>query len=271
MKRISCFYVSLSILVLGTNFGMVTAQISETKLTASDGGRAFGICISISGDYAIVGEEGSWAGYVFKRSGTSWVEQTKLIATPAHGITSDWVSIDGNFAIVGANESAYIFRRDNSGWTQQAKLIASDVSDNSFGVSVSISGDYVIIGAFADDDNGPFTGSAYIFKRNAASWIEQAKIKASDGATFDQFGLAVSINGDYAIVGAQGDINGDRGAAYIFKRDDTNWTQQAALTASDFAPGDLFGSSVSISGDNAIVGAPFNSSNGFFFRLSLYL
>ena len=84
-------------------------------------------------------------------------------------------------------------------WPQQAKLLAADgaVGDH-FGISVSVSGDYAIVGAIHDDDNG----SAYIFYYNGTSWSEQAKLVASDGANGDCFGFPVSISGAYAIVGA---------------------------------------------------------------------
>ena len=86
------------------------------------------------------------------------------------------------------------------------KMIASDgAAADYFGVSVSISGDYAIVGAYQDDDNGNNSGSAYIFKRDGINWTEQAKITASDGTWSNEFGYSVSISGDYAIVGAHQD------------------------------------------------------------------
>ncbi len=134
-------------------------------------------------------------------------------------------------------------------WLEKAKLIPAE-GDSWFGRSVSINGDYAIVGA----DTIDFKGSAYIFKREDANWIQQAKLLASDAARGDMFGMSVAISGDLAIVGAQGD-NSYRGSAYIFKRIDVNWVQQTKLLASDGAASDMFGSSVSISGDWAIVGA----------------
>jgi len=104
--------------------------------------------------------------------------------------------------------------------TESNKITASDGADGDiFGRSVSISGDYAIVGAFWDDDNGIDSGSAYIFKRSGTSWAEEAKLTASDGAAIDQFGWSVSISGEYAIVGAHlDDDNGaDSGSAYIFE------------------------------------------------------
>ncbi len=253
------------------------------KLVASDRdeGDYFGITISISGDYAIVGADGkddnAGSAYIFKRDGVSWSQQAKLVAADrALGDRfGSSVSISGDYAIVGAahedhdvsgaNElhdagSAYIFKRDGVSWSQQTKLVASDrATSDFFGVSVSISGDYAIVGALFDDD----AGSAYIFKRDGVSWSQQTKLVASDRAAMDLFSHSVSISGDYAIVGAyyeDHDVSGaselsNAGAAYIFKRDGDSWSQQAKLVAADRALGDRFGVSVSISGDYAIVGA----------------
>ena len=255
------------------------------KLTASDGAAydLFGGKVSISGDYAIVGAYGdddngsdSGSAYIFARSGSSWTEVAKL--TASDGAADDYfgstVSISGDYAIVGAygdddngslSGSAYIFARSGSSWTEVAKLTASDgAADDHFGLKMSISGDYAIVGAQLDDDNGSDSGSAYIFARSGSSWTEVAKLTASDGAADDHFGETVSISGDYAIVGAYGDDdNGSlSGSAYIFARSGSSWTEVAKLTASDGAADDIFGYTVSISGDYAIIGAHFDDDNG---------
>jgi predicted amidohydrolase len=258
----------------------------QQKLTADDAANEdwFGCSVSISSDYAIVGayygndDDGGNSGsaYIFVRDGEEWTQQQKLTANDA----AEWdrfgisVSIDGDYAIVGANlddddgehsGSAYIFIRDGEEWTQQQKLTASDADEyNYFGYSVSISGDYAIVGADGDSDDGHQSGSAYIFIRDGEEWTEQQKLTADDAAEGDWFGISVSIDGNYAIVGAWGnDDDGDRsGSAYIFVRDGEEWTQQQKLTADDAAAGDDFGRSVSISGDYAIVGAFGNTDDG---------
>ena len=133
-----------------------------------------------------------------------------------------------------------------------------------FGEFVCISGEYAVVGAKYDDDNGTASGSAYIFKLDGASWVQYQKLTASDGAAGDSFGCSVSIGGDYAIVGAvlDADNGTDSGSAYIFKRLGTSWIEQQKLTASDADAHDLFGLSVSISGDYAIAGAWGNEDNG---------
>ena len=158
-------------------------------------------------------------------------------------------------AIVGCLALVSVARAD---WQQQDKLLASDGFGGAhFGVSVSISGDYAIAGSCWGNGNVAHSGSAYIFKRDGTSWIEQPKLTTSDAATGDRFGARVSIRGDYAIVGAdRDDDNGDSsGSAYIFKRRGTSWIQVDKLTASDGIAEDIFGVSVSISGDYALAGA----------------
>lgn len=254
----------------------------ETKLTASDGeeGNTFGESVAIDGDYLVVGasldnDNGKQSGsvYIFKRSGASWNQEAKLIASDGaafdeFGIS---VSISGDYVVVGAwkdddngdeSGSAYIFRRNGTSWSQQAKLIASDgAAFDRFGVSVSIGSDYLVVGAFFDDDNGDYSGSTYIFKRDGTSWSQEAKLTASDGTAGDMFGYPVFIRGNYLMVGAFGD-DSSKGSAYVFERDDNSWSEQAKLTASDGAEDDGFGYSVSINGNYAVVGAPGEDDNG---------
>jgi hypothetical protein len=259
--------------------------VEQAKLVAEDGatGDEFGDSVSISGDYAIVGafyddDKGSDSGsaYILRWDGTSWVQQQKLLASD--GAIGDKfghsVSISGDFAIVSSyyddanaynSGSAYIFQRDGMSWVQQQKLTASDGdAEDYFGLSVSINGNYAIVGAYGNDDAGSDSGSAYIFKWNGSSWVQEQKLTASDGDDYDEFGIKVSINGDYAIVGARQDE--DKGAlsgsAYIFKRDGTSWIQQQKLTASDGDAEDRFGHSVSLSSNLAIVGADYDEENG---------
>ena len=255
-----------------------TAWSEQAKLTASDGAANdhFGNQVSISGDYVVIGAyydddhgEMSGSAYIFHRSGTAWSEQAKLTASDgaANDFFGSWVSISGDYAVIGAyyddddgenSGSAYIFHRSGAAWSEQAKLTASDaVADDRFGCSVFISGDYAVIGAYYDDDDGENSGSAYIFHRSGTAWSEQAKITASDGASHDHFGWPVSISGDYAVIGASfDDDNGAQsGSAYIFHRSGTAWSEQAKITASDGAVVDIFGHSVYIDGDYAVIGA----------------
>ncbi len=209
-------------------------------------------------------------------SNKGWLEQDKLL--PSDGAESDnfgvSVSIDGDTALIGSPEdddnglwsgSAYVFIRSGTNWTQQAKLLASDGARHDyFGNSVSIDGDTAIIGKTNDDDNGDSSGSAYIFTRLGTTWTQQAKLLASDGEAGDKFGRSVSIDGDTALIGAiLDDDNGySSGSSYVFTRLGTTWTQQAKFLASDGAESDHFGRSVSINGNTALIGTPYDDDNG---------
>ena len=161
---------------------------------------------------------------------------------------------------------SYVFLRSGSVWTQQQKLTASDGQPSaSLGISVALGTDTAIVGAYADDTPaGLNAGSAYIFSRKGAVWTEQQKLTASDGSRNAAFGLSVGISGDTAIVGEyQDDMLGtDAGAAYIFSRSGTAWTERQKLTASDGAAFDYFGNAVAIAGDTAIVGSEFDATSG---------
>jgi hypothetical protein len=129
-----------------------------------------------------------------------------------------------------------------------------------------ISGDYLVVGAYLDDDNGLGSGSAYVYQRTGPNaWGNETKITASDGAAGDEFGASVSISGDYLVVGAyRDDDNGSQsGSAYVYQRTSGNiWGNETKLTASDGAAVDVFGLSVSISGDYLVVGALGDDDNG---------
>ncbi len=143
-------------------------------------------------------------------------------------------------------------------WTQQGKLLGADTAaGDSFGSSVALGGDTAVIGAYHDDDKGADSGSAYVFVRSGASWTQQAKLTASDGAAGDLFGGSIALGGDTVVVGAHHDDDkgADSGSAYVFVRSGTTWSQQAKLTAGDGTASDSFGRAVAVSGDSVLVGA----------------
>jgi hypothetical protein len=245
------------------------------KLFAPDGsaGDIFGVSVSIDGDTALIGayyddDSGldSGSAYIFTRNGNTWLYQVELLASD--GSTEDYfgysVALDNNTALIGAigddgmRGAAYVFMRTGNTWTQQAKLVASDGSIGDwFGYSVSINNNTSLVGVQYDSENGWGSGSAYVFFRNGTNWSEQAKLLPSDGATSDYFGHCVCINQDTALIGAPcffGKESGETtGQAYVFIRNDTNWIQQAKLLPLDGMYGDMFGSSLSIDHDNAII------------------
>ena len=257
-----------------------SSMTQTAKLTASDGTADdyFGDSVSVSGDTVVVGAYGddSWQGsaYVFVKPSGGWATTSAYTAklTASDGAASDRfgcsVSVSGDTVVVGAygddgrKGSAYVFVKPVGGWsimTQTAKLTASDgAADNFFGVSVSISGDTVVVGAPGDNSD---QGSAYVFIKPGADWVDMtytAKLTASDGAAGDRFGPTVSISGDTVVVGADCDDSW-QGSAYVFVKPSGGWsttsTYTAKLTASDGAVNDAFGYSVSVSGDTVVVGA----------------
>jgi len=200
-------------------------------------------------------------------------QEAHLFASDAAGADQfgGEVAVDGNTAVVGAvghdnsggsNAGAvYVFVRSGTSWSQQAKLEASDAGANdSFGFCVDINGETIVVGSPNDDTAaGANAGSAYIFVRSGTSWSEQAKLTTSDAAAGDGLGVRVAIDGDTVIAGA---LNADTtaganaGAAYVFVRSGTSWSQQGKLEASDAAAGDIFGSGVALEGNRAVIGAP---------------
>jgi hypothetical protein len=149
---------------------------------------------------------------------------------------------------------------------QMAKLIAADATaEDRMGESVAFSGDTVVVGATEVIVEGG-AGSAYVYVRGIGGvWPQQVKLTASDGAEDDWFGNSVSIHGDTAIVGAHlHDLDEvpDAGSAYVFTRTGANWKEEAKLVAPDPGAVDMFGYSVAILGDTAIVGAPRHSLGG---------
>ena len=163
--------------------------------------------------------------------------------------------------VVNDSEATYPVTIDPT-WTQEAKLTASDKkSFDGFGISVSLSGDRALVGAYTSFPGGTSNAAAaYVFTRASnGTWTEEAKLVASDKAAYDGFGTSVSISGDRALVGASNSDPGgtsNAGAAYVFTRaSNGTWTEEAKLVASDKKSGDYFGISVSLSGDRALVGA----------------
>lgn len=141
------------------------------------------------------------------------------------------------------------------------KLTASDAADgDSFGISVAISGNRILVGAESEDGAGSNRGAAYVY--DLGTGIELSKLTASDPGDNDLFGQAVAISGDLAIVGAYSEdgAGANRGAAYVY--DMVTGTERFKLIASNPGNGDEFGNSVAISGSLAVVGAPGEDTAG---------
>ncbi len=265
-----------------TRVGMTWTQ--QAKLVAADAAPndEFGYSLAIRGDTIVVGAprdddagDGSGSAYVFTRSGTTWTQESKLVAADA-AIGDDFglsVGIDGDTAVVGSHYdddagdgsgSAYVFTRSATVWTQQAKLVPSDgeIADD-FGLAVGVSGDTAVVGSHRDDDAGANSGSAYVFTRTASTWSQLTKLTSADAAAGDEFGYSVSVSGSTIAVGAyvEGGPTVEAGSVYIFTRGGTVWTELTKLVASDGAPGDRFGSAVAVSG-TVVIGAYLDDNPG---------
>ncbi len=251
---------------------------SPVRLLANDGAAfdSFGTSVSVHGNFVAVGAPAvddaaanGGAVYIFERISSNWVRRAKLVPVTAQeddefGLS---VAIHGDVFVTGARTdeagtssgSAFVYRRSGSNWIPEAQLIASDAAlGDQFGLSVSISGNLIAVGARHNDDLGFDSGSAYIFRKGSAGWIQEAHLHASDGAAGDEFGISVAIDGDYVIVGARLADKGtepNAGAAYVFRWNGGGWVQEAKLSPSDAAAGDQFGIAVGISGSHAVVGA----------------
>ena len=305
-------------------------QQAYLKASNTDGGDKFGYAVSLSGDTLVVGAvwedsnatgvngnqadnsaSKSGAAYVFTRSGGVWSQQAYLKAsnTEAGDYFGNAVSLSGDTLVVGAyledsnaigvdgnqadnsasdSGAVYVFTRSGTTWSQQAYLKASNTeADDFFGRAVSLSGDTLVVGADLEDSNAigvdgnqadnsaSKSGAAYVFTRNGTTWSQQAYLKASNTEADDSFGRAVSFSGDTLVVGALSEdsnatgVNGNQadnsalssGAAYVFTRNGTTWSQQAYLKASNTEAGDFFGYAVSLSGDTLVVGADLEDSN----------
>lgn len=252
------------------------------KLTASDGAGSdeFGKAVSISGNKVAIAarrDDNTGSAYIFVESGGTWSEEQRITASDADtsGFFGESIAIAGDTVVVGAvgddelgslAGAAYVFTRSGGVWTEQQKLTASDGGLNhTFGRSVSISGDTLIVGSDGDDDLGGFSGSAYVFTRSGGVWTQQQKLTAADGAGNDLFGEAVAVDGDTAIVGAfqDGDLGNSSGSAYVFTRTGSTWTQKTKLNASDGATDDDFGrANIDMNGGSAILGAFQNDDLG---------
>ena len=242
----------------------------QQELSAADGAASdgFGSSVSVTGDTGLVGAPNKTgirgAAYVFVRTGGAWSQQQELTASDGAGNDrfGASVSIGGDTSVIGAYNknnaqgAAYVFTRSSGSWSQQQKLTASDgAAGNQFGWSVSVSGETAVIGAPGSVMNGILQGSAYAFGSSAGQWTQQQELTASDGAVNDRFGYSVSVSGNTAIVGAF-QKNNTYGAAYGFVWNAGGWNRQQKFTASDGALLAYFGSSVSVSGDTAVIGAP---------------
>jgi len=290
-------------------FGYSVAIDGDTLVVGANGEDSN--ATGVNGDELDNSASGSGAAYVFVRSGGTWSQQAYLKAHNTDGgdLFGNSLALAGDTVVVGAERedsnatgvdgadndlaplsgAAYVFVRSGVIWSQQAYLKASNTGElDSFGLSVALDGDTLVVGAFQEgsnatgvggdelDNSAAFSGAAYVFVRSDGIWSQQAYLKASNTDAFDRFGSSVALDGDTLAVGAfQEDSNatgvdGDdsnnsasgSGAAYVFVRSLNGiWSQQAYLKASNTDADDWFGNSVALDGDTLVVGASREWSN----------
>jgi len=153
----------------------------------------------------------------------------------------------------GANpySAPHVLTYSAGAWAEQGRLVPGDgnTGNGTFGASLAISGDTIVVGSRTDSSKGNNAGAAYVFVRSASVWSQQAKFYASDAAVEGQFGMAVSVDGDTAAIGSTS-------KAYIFTRSGGVWSQQPQLLPVE-APGNRrYGQAIAVSGNLVVVGAP---------------
>lgn len=252
--------------------GLFWSQQAYLKAGNAEGGDGFGASVGISGETIVVGAH-------FEDSNATGV------------LNSSGGSADNSAPFSGA---AYVFVRSGTAWSQQAYLKAGNTdAEDIFGASVAISGDTVAVGAVGEESNAtgvnnspggspdnsaPESGAAYVFVRSGATWSQQAYLKAANTGLEDEFGESIALSGDKLVVGApfedsnatgvtvgnsgsSDDSLDSSGAAYLFIRSGTTWSQEAFLKAAVPGSSDVFGRSAAISDGTIAVGAELERSN----------
>ncbi|MBK7586219.1 MAG: FG-GAP repeat protein [Myxococcales bacterium] len=298
-------YVKASNAEQSDGFGIAVAISSDTLAVGAylEDSEAVGVGGSQTGTAAA----NSGAAYVFVRAGTTWSQQAYVKASNTGA--DDWfgaaLDIDGDTLAVGAyredsaaagpggnqndntlsaSGAVYVYRRSGAAWAQEEYLKASNPgSDDRFGQALSLSGDSLAIGGYAEDSSSvgiggnqsnnaaTDSGAVYVMLRTGTTWSQQAYIKASNTGVDDWFGLRVALDGDALAVGAiqedgigtgigaaPNDGSANTGAAYVFSRSGGVWSQKAYVKPPAAAAGDTFGSGLAISGSRLVVGAPLN-------------
>ena len=255
------------------------AELSASNLQADD---RFGYSVALDAELAVIGARfddnlgGQKAGTarIFRYEAGVWVEEATLFGDGTANVDGElgWsVAVSGATVAVGNPQcrslscsetgKAFVYHFNGASWVQQAELHAADAQARDyFGSSISVDGDWLITGADLEDAGGFQAGAAYVFHRTSGVWAQAAKLLASDAAEQSQFGEAVALDPVTAVIGASYDDEKglNCGAAYVFERTGTVWSEVRKLTASDaLAESEqAFGRSVAVDSDRVVVGAP---------------
>jgi hypothetical protein len=289
-----------------------------TKPTTPAGGAQLGASVAIDADYLAVGapfdDSGdrasptdtsapdSGAVYIFHRDGATWVQDAYLKASNAEELDNFGVRValsGDTLAVAATGESSanaadpadngaegsgavYIFRRIAGAWQEEAYLKAANLGANdSFGASIALDGDVLVVGAPREDSADPASpannaardsGAAYVFRRTGTAWQQEAYLKASNRETGDSLGASIALDGDVLVAGATSEDSANAedplnnaalgsGAAYVFRATGAVWQEEAYLKAENAGANDAFGSSITADGDLLVIGAPGESSS----------
>jgi hypothetical protein len=337
MKKVNLLFITLFSLPIYADQSndnplhrrVAAVQNNYIKASNTAHGDSFGYSVAVSQNTMVIGayfEDSSATGingnqsnntaptsgavYVFIRDGESWIQEAYIKAsnTNAGDYFGYSVAIDGDTLLVGAvgedsaamgingDESSnslsqsgavYVFTRTAGVWSQEAYIKASNTGSNDyFGYRVAINGNQAIVAAMLEDSDGmgvngvqannnsPDSGAAYLFVRSGTDWTQEAYLKAFNTETGDYFGSDVAIEGNWILVGAQGEssgstgLDGDQsdnslsmsGAAYLYEKINGQWINKHYLKASNTGAGDAFGYAVAFSESRLVIGA--NNEDG---------
>lgn len=260
-------------------FAVVTASGEDSSTSGVNPGTDEG-AVTSGAAYVYERIAGVWTFHTFLKASNTGVDDGfgnsvaidgDLIAIGAAGEDSNATTINGDESNNDAGNSGavYLFRLVGDTWVQEAYLKSSNSdAGDLFGAPLAIDGDTLVVGAMSDEVSSTEAGSAYVFVHSGGVWTEQARLNATEYGTRDNFGSSVAISGDTIVVGASSEdgsatgVNGvvdndgnNSGAAYVFSRSGTSWTQVAYLKASNTDPEDRFGNTVAISGNTIVVGS----------------
>ena len=202
------------------------------------------------------------AAYIFELVDGAWMQAAKLLGSGEEFFFGKGADIDGDRAVVAEHYNAYVFDRIDGTWTQTAVLSGPAVT---FGDSVAVSGNRVLVGAHTTDLAGNASGAAYLFEEVDGAWGEPVVLLPDGAGEDDHFGTAVDLDGDRAVIGAGKDdtIHGsDGGAAYVYEYEDGAWVEKATLVPEEGDPGASFGNDVAFDGDLVVGGAPLQDGPG---------
>ena len=258
----------------GVGAGSVYAISSDASaqriVPSAPGTEAFGSSVDAEGTRMAAGATvGNGEVYVFRQQSTGWIEEQRLVATPAEADAQfgHSVAIDGSFLVGGApledgagvdQGAVHVYERTGTTWAHDVRIVPADIADSdNFGASVDLEASRIVVGAPGKDSS---TGAAYVYLRNGGTgaWALEQQITAPDPATGDVFGSAVALNGDtLAISAPNATIAGFvAGEVDVYRFSDGSWSWEATLWAPTTTTNQKFGADIAFAGDRIVVGAP---------------